>query len=138
VLAAAVGSLLFVSCDYSTDGGTTEKPAVPRGKPVDATLEQIMSGQFKSAVDKEGHGGVLVKVRNLAVVSVAPARMATGTLSSPTDHSPGSSPRSSRVTRLAVSRSRRLAPTSRRPESPISIRTRTSPSTHIPNGRSTR
>jgi hypothetical protein len=43
---------------------------LPRGKPVETTLEQIVSGRFKGAVDKQGHGGVLVKVGNLTVISV--------------------------------------------------------------------
>lgn len=59
-----------MSCGTSTETDVAETPALPRGKPVVTTLEQIIAGKFRTAVDKEGHGGVLVTVRNLTVISV--------------------------------------------------------------------
>lgn len=48
-------------------GSTT----IPANIPV-VTLNDIISGKFPSALDKNGTGGMIVRVRNLKVVSVLP------------------------------------------------------------------
>ncbi len=72
MLAIVVCCLLVVSCDPDTDSGLARKPPLPRNKPIETTLQEIIAGRFRGAVDKEGHGGVLVHVRNLTVIAVAP------------------------------------------------------------------
>lgn len=65
-----VAGLLFVAC-HTPPAAHTKQPALPRNKPIETTLQEIIAGNFKSAIDKQGHGGTRVTVRNLTVVSVA-------------------------------------------------------------------
>jgi hypothetical protein len=65
-------SLLCASCSYSKSDAQSEPPALPTNEPIRTTIQAIAAGSFKSAIDKQGHGGVLVRVGNLRVLKLAP------------------------------------------------------------------
>ncbi len=50
----------------------SETPSLPTDKPVPTTIQEIAEGKFRSAVDKRGDGGVLVRVGNLRVLKIVP------------------------------------------------------------------
>ncbi len=69
---ATVATLLFVSCGYAESAKESEIPPLPTAAPIETTLQAIAAGKFKSAIDKRGHGGVLVRVGNLRVLKIVP------------------------------------------------------------------
>jgi hypothetical protein len=72
VAATTLLSMLCVSCGYFEGDTRSEVPPLPTNEPIRTTIQAIAAGKFKSAIDKQGHGGVLVRVGNLRVLKLVP------------------------------------------------------------------
>jgi hypothetical protein len=72
VAAATLLALLGTSCGYFESHKESEIPPLPTNEPIPTTIQAIAAGRFKSAIDKQGHGGVLVRVGNLRVLKLVP------------------------------------------------------------------
>src|SRR5712672_2798887 len=71
-LALVFASVLLGSCGYAEKPHVTDAPPLPTNEPIATTIQEIAAGKFKSAVGKQGHGGVLVRVGSLRVLKIAP------------------------------------------------------------------
>ncbi|MCU1468376.1 MAG: hypothetical protein JWM72_4304 [Actinomycetia bacterium] len=72
VVAATLVTLLCASCSSSDSAQTSDAPPLPTNEPIRTTIQAIAASKFKSAIDKQGHGGVLVRVGNLRVLKIVP------------------------------------------------------------------
>jgi hypothetical protein len=72
VAAATLLTLVSTSCGYFESDKESEIPPLPTNEPIRTTLQAIAAGRFLSAIDKQGHGGVLVRVGNLRVLKLVP------------------------------------------------------------------
>jgi hypothetical protein len=71
-LTLACATTLLGTCGYAQKPHVSDTPELPTNEPVVTTIAEIAAGKFKSAADKQGHGGVLVRVGNLRVLKIVP------------------------------------------------------------------
>jgi hypothetical protein len=72
VAVATLATLLLVSCTYGDRTPQSDIPPLPTNEPIKTTIQAIAASKFKSGIDKQGHGGVLVRVGNLRVLKIVP------------------------------------------------------------------